>query len=423
MDSKDSLRILPGRLPGVVFAYPSKSMSHRALFLAAQNPDGAVITNLSRCDDVLATVSALRSCGFSVTEEGEETRVCPGKAPAFAQIDCASSGSTLRFIIPYLAAHGIPARIVGSEQLAKRPVDEYKTLFADQPLTVNSRLPICLSGHIGGGSYTLSGKISSQYATGLLLAAGSLAEMSYFNIPRGSVSYPYIRMTVSMMRDFGIRVEEKDESLLVRGGQRITRSRYTVEGDWSLASFWLCLGAALSPEGLTVRGLQPASVQGDAHLLRIFERIGVPYDQTEDGIRVYGRPVCGTYCFDLHDHPDLFPVLCAYFALTKACVTFTGLGALQYKESDRIRSVVGALGALGASVAACEDSVTVNGSESRFRPGQADLKGDHRVAFACALWALGSGSELELNGASCVEKSWPTFCEELESLGLAQKGE
>lgn len=424
MESSDNIRLIPGKLPVTVTAYPSKSMSHRALFLAAQNPDGMTLENVSRCEDVLATVRALRAAGCRIAEgKRGAIAVCPGDKASFACVDCSSSGSTLRFIIPYLLANDIPARILGSAQLADRPVEEFRTLLADQPVTLNTKLPICLCGHLTGANYRFEGKVSSQYATGLMLAAPSVDQMSYFRIPAGAVSRPYIRMTASMLKDFGVTVEEKGEGYLIRGNQSVSLSRYQVEGDWSLAAFWLCLGAVSAHHRLRITGLNPASVQGDIRIVSLLRSFGVPVRLGQRRVTVRPCKVKGDYTVDLSDNPDLFPLLCAYAALTDASFTFTGLAALKYKESNRITSVTDALSALGARVAVYDDSVAVNGRESAFSAAPVSLCDDHRVAFACALWALGSGQELTLNGISCTGKSWPSFTDELVRFGLARKGE
>ena len=258
-------------------------------------------------------------------------------------------------------------------------------------LTRPTESTIRCQGKLNSGVYTISGGVSSQFITGLLLAFPLIAGESRLEITGKLESAPYVTMTLKAMEAFGVTVQD----FTVAGGQHFTSpGTVTVEGDWSNGAFFLAAKALGSD--VTVAGLCSDSPQGDraaAELLPGLEK---------------------KLTIDAADIPDLVPIL----AVTAACkqgAAFTNIGRLRLKESDRVESVKDMITALGGAAEADESTLTVHGTG--LRGGTVDAKNDHRIAMSAAIAATVCREDVTILGAQCVEKSYPRFFEEYTKLG------
>ncbi len=278
---------------GSITAPPSKSMAHRAVLCAALATGSSHITNLEFSKDISATLAAAGQLCARVTT-GPADAVVEGLgrfAPLTAPVDCCESGSTLRFLIPIAlaAGEGRPVTFRGHGRLMERPLDPYFQIFREKgvawrqegdSLTVEGRLP--------GGSYSLSGKVSSQFVTGLLLALSLLPEPSEIVITDALESRAYVDMTLSAMAAFGVRAENRDyRRFCLPGGQAYRPRTCRVEGDWSQAAFFL--GSNFLGSRTEVLGMNPDSLQGDRAVVSILERMSSPGDCTVDAGEIPAR--------------------------------------------------------------------------------------------------------------------------------------
>ena len=385
--------IFPSALSGSLAAPPSKSLGHRALICAGLAQGESRITGIAPSQDLLATMDCLRALGAEIDyEAGTATvRGCdPALAPG-ARLNCRESGSTLRFFLPLCLLGGQEMILTGSETLLKRPLSVYETLARERGIEYEKeRDRIRVRGRLSSGDYGLSGGVSSQFVTGLLLALPQLSGDSRIRLIPPIESRAYIDMTLDMLRDFGIKAQWQDETtILVPGGQRFQSRNCHVEGDWSNAAFFLALG-------VPVTGLNRQSRQGDRVCLPYFEALRQ-----------------GRATLELSGCPDLGPVLFAYAAMHHGGV-FTGTRRLKLKESDRGEAMRQELAKFGIRVEIKENEITVGcGVHAPEEP----LLGhnDHRIVMALTVLCLQTGGEIA--GAEAVNKSFPDFFDRLRELG------
>ena len=426
--------ILPAPLTGSLPAIASKSMAHRLLICAALCPGPTAIRCATSSQDIEATTSCLEALGASIKRDGEDLLVTPlpgagstdnlRRGVKGALLDCGESGSTLRFLLPVACALGCQASLTGHGRLAQRPLSPlYEELVAaGADLSPAGAFPLKTSGTLRAGRFELPGNVSSQYVSGLLMAAPLLGSPTEVRVGEPIESRPYIDLTISALAAFGVEVSETREEVDGRPYASFTVSpatpyrspeRVSVEGDWSNAAFWLAAGAL--GHGVTVADIDLASRQGDRAILAALARLGARVERTHDTARVScGTPVACD--IDVSDFPDLVPPLAAVAALCPGTTRLTGAGRLRLKESDRIESVCAGLAALGARIRGTEDEIAVEGVE-RLGGGTVDAANDHRIAMMAAVAASRCEGPVTIVGAECVNKSYPTFFEDYELLG------
>lgn len=406
-------RILPSRLQGSVTVPPSKSMAHRALLCAGLAAGTTQIQGILPSQDMEATCRALTALGASIARQGSLARVrgVAGR-PKVPQgpVDCGESGSTLRFLIPAFALASAPARLTGRGRLPQRPLGPYGAIFHGQGLPfAQDETGVSFQGPLAPGDYGLPGDVSSQFISGLLFALPLLPGDSHIRIQPPFESRGYVNMTLQVMDAFGVRASFVDGlTLRVPGNQRFTApaAPFLVEGDDSQAAFFLTLDAILGD--VSVAGLSLRSIQGDRVMGEILARCG----------HVPGQPPrpLAPFVADLGDCPDLGPILMTLGLFCQGESRLLNAGRLRLKESDRGTAMAQELSKLGGQASLAGDEIRIR--QSRLRPGPAlSSHGDHRIAMALAVAALGARIPVDIQGAEAVEKSYPDFWKDLAHLG------
>lgn len=406
-------RIQPSRLQGSVTVPPSKSMAHRALLCAGLAAGTTQIQGILPSQDMEATCRALTALGASIARQGSLARV-QGVAgrPKVPQgpVDCGESGSTLRFLIPAFALASAPARLTGRGRLPQRPLGPYGTIFHGQGLPfAQDETGVSFQGPLAPGDYTLPGDVSSQFISGLLFALPLLPGDSHIRIQPPFESRGYVNMTLQVMDAFGVQAAFLDGlTLHVPGNQLFTApaAPFLVEGDDSQAAFFLTLDAILGD--VSVAGLSPRSIQGDRVMGEILARCG----------HVPGQPPrpLAPFVADLGDCPDLGPILMTLGLFCRGESRLLNAGRLRLKESDRGTAMAQELSKLGGQASLAGDEIRIR--QSRLRPGPAlSSHGDHRIAMALAVAALGARIPADIQGAEAVEKSYPDFWKDLAAIG------
>lgn len=406
-------RIQPSRLQGSVTVPPSKSMAHRALLCAGLAAGTTQIQGILPSQDMEATCRALTALGASIARQGSLARV-QGVAgrPKVPQgpVDCGESGSTLRFLIPAFALASAPARLTGRGRLPQRPLGPYGAIFHGQGLPfAQDETGVSFQGPLAPGDYGLPGDVSSQFISGLLFALPLLPGDSHIRIQPPFESRGYVNMTLQVMDAFGVQAAFLDGlTLHVPGNQLFTApaAPFLVEGDDSQAAFFLTLDAILGD--VSVAGLSLRSIQGDRVMGEILARCG----------HVPGQPPrpLAPFVADLGDCPDLGPILMTLGLFCQGESRLLNAGRLRLKESDRGTAMAQELGKLGGQASLAGDEIRIR--QSRLRPGPAlSSHGDHRIAMALAVAALGARIPVEIQGAEAVEKSYPDFWKDLAHLG------
>ena len=431
--------VFPGPLSGEVRAPSSKSEAHRLLICAAFAPGTTDIDCTTSSEDIDATARCLEALGARVTRTRLGFRVVPVRGTSAtdnvpeavrgALLDCGESGSTLRFLLPVVAALGCDARLTGRGRLPERPLSPlYEELVAHgASLSPQGAFPLAVSGRLLPGRYSLPGNVSSQFVSGLLLAAPLMGGPVEVEVVEPVESAPYVTLTMRALERFGVEVSERrherEDGTLVRSyfahAPRGLSSpgAVSVGGDWSNAAFWLAAGA-LAPEGssgVAVLGLDPRSPQGDRQVLAALALLGARVLRGTDGAacapdRLRGRVI------DVSSCPDLLPPLAAVAAVADGTTSFVGAARLRLKESDRLKSVTDALLALGGRAEQTEDGIVVEGVPE-LAGGTVDPANDHRIAMMAAILASRCARPVTILGAECVNKSYPAFFEDLGGIG------
>ena len=391
--------VMPSGLRGSVRVPASKSAAHRALICAAlaDGPTDISIRALNR--DIEATAACLNALGAAVEHTPGGLRVSPvARVPEEAALDCGESGSTLRFLIPVAAALNARAVFTGRGRLPERPNAVLTEALRAHGASIDAdTLPMRVSGPVAGGRWALPGNVSSQYVTGLMFALPLLDGDSEIALTTALESSAYVDMTLRALARFGVQVEAIEGGWRIPGRQRYrSPGRMEIEGDWSAAAFWLAanaMGGEVRPEGL-----REDTAQGDRAALTLL----------------------GMDRIDASGVPDLVPALAVAAAHRPGQTVITGAARLRLKESDRLETVAAMLKALGHDVRVTADGLMIEGGAPAPCADAVRVvagANDHRVVMAAAVAAAFADRPVRILGAQAVEKSYPDFFRDFESLG------
>ncbi len=390
----------PSVASGTVAAPPSKSMAHRLLIAAALSGGKSVLSGVSRCEDVLATVDCLSALGVASRTSGDTVTVTGGlnKDLCAAVLPCRESGSTMRFFLPIALLSAHERTLTGAPSLLRRPMTVYEDLCREHGLFyAATERGITVRGPLRAGEYTLPGNISSQFVSGMLFALTQIPDRSRIRILPPVESRSYIDLTLASLKTFGADVGWEDPTTLYINGECSMRACDAhVEGDWSGAAFLEAFN--LFGGSVTVTGLALDSEQGDRVCLDAYRAL------SEEGA-----------CISLENCPDLAPILFAV-AAAKNGARFEDTARLRIKESDRAAVMAEELSSLGARVHVFENHVEIE--KGTLHPPVAPLKGhnDHRIVMSLSVLLSFLGGEIE--GVEAVKKSFPDFFERITSLGV-----
>ena len=408
--------ISPGTRTGAVRIPASKSQAHRLLICAALGKETVTVRCDGRNADILATAACLRALGAKITDESGALCVEPIKETpgGLCVLPCGESGSTLRFLLPVVGALGADAVFLREGRLPERPLEPFlsELIRGGMAFREEGEKLFC-TGKLTPGAYTLPGNISSQYISALLFALPRLAGDSTLTITGARESEGYIAMTENALARSGVRLYKTNSGYDIPGGQTYALpGTVEVEGDYSSAAFFLCMGA-LSRAGITVSGLRADSTQGDRAVLDILRTMGAVVEETASGITVRRGALCGTE-IDAAPVPDLIPALCALAAAAEGETRVVNAARLRLKESDRLATTAGLLSALGADIEELPEGLTVR--SGALRGGTVSAQHDHRIAMAAAVAACSCTEPVTVEGWECTNKSYPRFREDFNAL-------
>jgi len=404
----------PAQLKGDIQLPTSKSITARALLIAALCDGKPQVLHAASCDDSAAMLQGLQTTGGIV--------------------DVGPAGTAMRFLTAYHAAQPDrhSATLDGDARMRQRPigelVDALRQLGADIQYVGNEGYPpLHITGRcLHGGDVVMSGGVSSQFVSAVMMllpvvGGGSIRLMGDI------VSRPYLDMTATVMRQLGASVDMDSNATVHVGAQGYNPpDTYLVEGDWSAAAIWYALTTLLPNSRLSLNGLWADSVQGDAHLAVIMRQLGVETRYHADGVEITSaaQPVCCCSAFaDMTATPDLIPSLTVLLCLLDRSFRLTGTRTLRLKESDRTEALRLGLRQLGyvLHIEADGDAVSWHGERIHLTgdtPPVIDAHGDHRIAMAFAPAAI-RWPGLTITGAQVVSKSYPALWRQLAGAGFA----
>ncbi|HXG10030.1 MAG TPA: 3-phosphoshikimate 1-carboxyvinyltransferase [Gemmataceae bacterium] len=449
----DALEIVPlNSPPSTAVSMPgSKSITNRALVLAAlcsARPFGCYLTDPLVSEDTEVMIECLRRLGFqvdvlhgepaSLAQVRQDLRNCgldlgevpdvtvrvsrPQDAPVVpaseADLFVANSGTTMRFLTAFVSLGNGRYRLDGVPRMRERPIEDLLTALRQLGVCAYSERgngcpPVVVEARgLNGGQVRIKGDRSSQFLSGLLLAAPCARDWITIRVEGQLVSWPYVLMTVELMRQFGITVHATcDSSFLVPAPQQFCKDRFHIEPDASAASYFFA-AAAITGGRVTVLGLPENSLQGDVRFVDLLADMGCRVERCSSGITVHGRPLHGIDV-DMNDISDTVMTLAAVACFAEGPTTIRNVAHIRYKETDRLAALAAELRRLGAGVEEFADGLTI--TPRPLHGAVVETYNDHRMAMSLALVGLRVPGVV-IKNPGCVAKTYPNFFDDLEKL-------
>ncbi len=406
----------------------SKSLSNRALLIAALAEGTTKITNLLESDDTRHMLNALKLLGveYTLSEDKTECTVTGNGGPFRnsepLELFLGNAGTAMRPLCAALTLGNGTYVLTGELRMKERPighlVDALRDAGADISYLENEGYPplkIVANG-LKGGEVKIDGTISSQFLTALLMAAPMAQNDMHISIVGELVSKPYIDITLNIMRIFGVDVtNENYEKFIVRAGQKYRAvDRFMVEGDASSASYFLA-AAAIKGGTVKVTGIGKKSVQGDVAFANVLEKMGAKVEWGDDYVSV-SRGELNAVDMDFNHIPDAAMTIATTALFAKGTTTLRNIYNWRVKETDRLYAMATELRKVGANVEEGEDYLTIT-PPKRLKHAAIDTYDDHRMAMCFSLLALDPVS-VTINEPECTAKTFPTYFEVLESISI-----
>ncbi|MFZ2537476.1 MAG: 3-phosphoshikimate 1-carboxyvinyltransferase [Oscillospiraceae bacterium] len=414
------VKIYPSNVSSCITVPPSKSICHRAIICACLSEGFSQIDNVSYSKDIVATIGGMRALGAKIIEHDnyiDIEGIGKIKANTSLVIDCNESGSTLRFFIPIFSLCNKKIRFLGQGRLLSRPQSVYEEIFRKQGLLFEqSDDKITIDGALKAGEYELCGDISSQFITGLLLALPMLDGNSIIKIKPPFESRSYVDLTLQTMADFGVNAHFVDDyTIALNGNQQYKATDYKVEGDYSQMAFFAIMSAIKGE--LTIADMRIDSKQGDKQIVDILSSFNSDIVVFDDSYCIKQSELTASD-IDLSNCPDLGPILTVLCAFSKGKSTIYNAARLRIKESDRICAMETELKKLGVTISSTADSIAVCGRNKMNEEVTVFAHNDHRIAMSLAIFATCGEYPVIIEGAECVEKSYPNFFEDMQKIGV-----
>lgn len=412
------VRVNPGTLSGEIGTIASKSHAHRLLICAALSESRSLIACPELSEDIRRTADCLQALCADIRYQDGVFTVVPRQPEQEAVLDCGESGSTYRFMLPVCAALGGRFHFMLKGRLPERPMDALFHVIEQQGIRIDGKMSssVTMEGRLSGGRFDVAGHVSSQFISGLAMAAPLVGETVEICLSTVLQSAAYVDITLKALEQYGVHAQWVGNRLVIEGAQAYrTPGEVRVEGDWSNAAFWLSAAAAGQGRVL-VSGLEADSPQGDKGILEMLRLFGADVQQTDRGVLVSGGALRGAV-IDVDATPDLAPELAMLGAAARGETVLTNIARLRVKESDRAQSITQTLAALGADIVLEGECIKVRGTGS-LAGGSCDAHGDHRIAMMAACCSVIAQGPICITGAQAVNKSYPRFYEDLKSLGI-----
>lgn len=403
----------------------SKSLTNRALILASLANGKSIIHNFSNCDDTKYLIKGLRKLGVKIKIE-DHTLLVEGNGGDFnknnIEIYCGNAGTTFRFLAGLLVLNKGKVTLSGSKRMQQRPIE--KLLHALEQIganveTVNGFPPVTINGGklVGlkkqNNTIYLDASISSQFLSSLLLILPVLPKGTKIVLTSDLPSKPYIKMTIDIMKKFGVIIENRNfkEFFLIKQS-KIVPTEITIENDASSATYFLG-AAAILKKSIKVIGLNKNSFQADLKFINVLEKMGCKVKWLDNSVILRGSRL-KKLSVDMKNFPDSVPTLAVIAMFAEGKTKIRNIENLRYKESDRISDLARELRKVGAKVKEGKDFLEIIPS-SNYNPAKIQTYKDHRLAMAFALASLKIG-ELKILDPSCVNKSFPGFWTEFNKM-------
>jgi 3-phosphoshikimate 1-carboxyvinyltransferase len=409
----------------------SKSITNRALILAALAAGKSTLSNVLFADDTRVMVEALEALGFEVeSNKPHKSLNITGRSGAIpvaaAKLFCGNSGTTIRFLTALCALGRGEFILDGVERMRQRPIGDLSEML--RHLGVRTRClersgfpPILVhADELPGGLLRAGAAQSSQFLSAVLMVSPYARHEVTVDLIEPQTSWPYVAMTMRMMDDFGVTPElirdpatHEPKRILVPGGRYKSRA-FLIEPDASNAAYFLALAAIHPGSKITVRGLGKDSIQGDVGFAEVLRRMGAAVAVDKDSITISGQDELQGIDIDLSPMPDTAQTLAVVAIFASGRTTIRGLATLRVKETDRLAALQNELTKLGADIGIESDAIHID-PPSKPRPAEIATYDDHRMAMSFALAATKTPGVI-IKDSQCVNKTYPTFFEDLRKI-------
>lgn len=395
-------------ITGTVNLTASKSESNRVLIIRALCKEHFTINNLAAAKDTETMISLLAA-------EGNNKDVGP-------------AGTTMRFLTAFYANTPGTWTLTGSERMRNRPiailVDALKSLGANiEYLEKEGCPPLKIEGgNLKGGKISIDGSVSSQYLSALIMIAPTLPGGLEMELTGKIASIPYLKMTLALIAEFGADYIFEGNTITIKEGNYKAKE-FTVEADWSAASYWYQIAALSETSDIVLNGLKEVSLQGDAAIVDMYKSFGVNSTFKSNSVHLVKENTApnSTFDYDFSDCPDVAQTLAATLVALNVKGHFKGLESLRIKETDRITAIKKELEKFGAKIDILpDDEIQINNCNITQPTSEIETYDDHRVAMSIAPLCLKVDSVL-IEEPNVVAKSYPAFWTDLATKGLVSQ--
>jgi len=422
----DALPIVPitHQLHATIQVPGSKSITNRGLLIASLARGTTCLSNALFSDDSRYFAQALQKLGFDIKSDPERTEIIvtglSGLIPARkAELYIGNAGTAARFLSAFLTLGSGEFTLDGDARMRERPIGDLisslSQLGAKLEPSASDCPPVKISASgLPGGKTLVSGKISSQFLSALLMVAPYAQHPVEINLSSDLNSKPYVDMTLAVMADFGLNVtREGYQKFVINAGVYRSHKTYDIEPDASAASYFFAAPAIL---GGTVRieHIHRNSRQGDIAFINILEQMGCSINEAEDFIEVSGSGQISGVDVDMRDIPDTAQTLAVIAPFATSPTRIRGIASARVKETDRVHATCLELARLGVSVEEHPDGMTIYPCAA-IQPAQIQTYNDHRMAMSFSLIGLRTGKVI-IENPQCVSKTFPSFFTVLETL-------
>jgi 3-phosphoshikimate 1-carboxyvinyltransferase len=416
---RDEIEIVPiaRRLAATVSVPGSKSITNRALLMAAMAAGRSTIEAVLISDDTRRMAAALISLGFAIeVDEAARRIIVAGRGGAIpatrSDLDAGGAGTAMRFLAGFLTLGRGRYRLDGNARMRERPIGPLLDAMRALGIDVTSELgnacpPIVIdttAKAFAGGAVTIDASLSSQFVSALLMPAPLWRDGLKLTAV-GDTARPFIEMTMRLMESWGVSSSIAGDLIVVPGGQRYQAMDFIVEPDATAASYFAA-AAALIGGRVTIRGLTRASVQGDAGFLEILEQMGARVTWHPDGVEIIGIGKLIGVDVAMNSMPDVVPTLAAIAPFADSPTRIRKVGFIRHHESDRISAIATELRRMGAAVQEFDDGLEI--TPATLHPATIETYDDHRIAMAFAVAGLKLPG-VRIGNPGCVAKTYPEF--------------
>jgi len=419
------IRPLSHRIAAKVRVPGSKSITNRALLIAAMAPGRSELEGALFSDDTRYMIGALQGLGFAVEADPAREFIAVegrgGEIPAdSADLFVGGAGTAMRFLAGFVTLGRGGFRLDGNGRMRERPIGELIDALGELGVSARAELgsrcpPLVIDmsgGAFEGGSCAIDASRSSQFVSALLLPA-PLWPKGLTLAVSGEAGRPFVDMTLRLMAVWGANSRAEGDTIIVSGGQRYAARKFTIEGDASGASYFAA-AAMLCGGAVRFTNLAIDSVQGDAAFLELLERMGAKLVRNRDSIEIHGEGRFAGIDADMSGMPDMVPTLAAIAPFADSPTRIRNVAFIRHHESDRLRALATELRRLGAKVDESDDGLAIE--PSALAPAAIETYDDHRIAMAFAVVGLKLAG-VRITNPRCVAKTYPNFFEDLAALG------